>query len=60
MSSLPTPGFLQLQLRLKGIGPHRRLGQHFLFDEALLARIADAAALDERTLVLEIGPERAA
>ena len=56
MNALPTPGFLQLQLRLKGIWQRRQLGQHFLFDEALLERIATTCALDERTLAVEIGP----
>jgi len=53
---LPTPGFLQLQLRLKGVWQKRALGQHFLFDEALLARIAGAAGLDSGALAVEVGP----
>jgi 16S rRNA (adenine1518-N6/adenine1519-N6)-dimethyltransferase len=35
-----------------------RLGQHFLFDPAILGRIADAALLTPRDVVLEIGPGR--
>lgn len=34
----------------------RRLGQHFLFDPAILGRIADAALLEGGETVLEIGP----
>jgi 16S rRNA (adenine1518-N6/adenine1519-N6)-dimethyltransferase len=56
MSDMPTPGFLQLQLRLKGVWQKRWLGQHFLFDEALLGRIADAAGLDATMLAVEVGP----
>src|SRR5258707_8202624 len=33
-----------------------RLGQHFLFDPAVLGRIADAALLSSADTVLEIGP----
>lgn len=33
-----------------------RLGQHFLFDPRILSRIADAASLTPRDVVLEIGP----
>jgi 16S rRNA (adenine1518-N6/adenine1519-N6)-dimethyltransferase len=35
-----------------------RLGQHFLFDPAILGRIADAALLTSADTVLEIGPGR--
>ena len=35
-----------------------RLGQHFLFDPAILGRIADAALLSPGEQVLEIGPGR--
>jgi 16S rRNA (adenine1518-N6/adenine1519-N6)-dimethyltransferase len=55
-TDLPSPGFLQLQLKLKDIWQRRSLGQHFLFNEKLLARIADAAGLDFDTLAVEIGP----
>jgi len=33
-----------------------RLGQHFLHDPSILSRIADAAAIGDGDLVLEIGP----
>jgi 16S rRNA (adenine1518-N6/adenine1519-N6)-dimethyltransferase len=38
--------------------PKRRLGQHFLADPRILARIADALAPDLHDTVLEIGPGR--
>jgi 16S rRNA (adenine1518-N6/adenine1519-N6)-dimethyltransferase len=38
----------------------RRLGQHFLADRRLLARIADSVALDTECLVIEIGAGRGA
>lgn len=54
--SLPTIDFLKLQLKLKGIHQAKRLGQHFLVDEALLARIADAVGAAADSLIVEIGP----
>ena len=45
------PGFL----RRLGVRPRKALGQHFLVDELLLARIADACGLDCRQTVIEIG-----
>lgn len=39
-----------------GLGPSKRLGQHFLTDPGIAARIAEAAALLGRGLCLEIGP----
>jgi 16S rRNA (adenine1518-N6/adenine1519-N6)-dimethyltransferase len=36
--------------------PKKRLGQHFLFDPRLLARIADAVGAGPADTVLEIGP----
>jgi 16S rRNA (adenine1518-N6/adenine1519-N6)-dimethyltransferase len=41
---------------VSGSRPKRRLGQHFLFDPRLLARIADATLAGPRDTVLEIGP----
>ena len=38
------------------IEPKKSLGQNFLFDENVLARIVDAAALQPLEAVLEIGP----
>ena len=40
--------------------PKKRLGQHFLTDPRLLARIADALAITPADTVLEIGPGRGA
>jgi len=53
--SLPPPGILLGMLRRRGIRPTRRLGQHYLIDEALLDRIADAAGADSETLAVEVG-----
>ncbi len=36
--------------------PKKRLGQHFLVDENILGVIGRLAALDERDVVLEVGP----
>jgi 16S rRNA (adenine1518-N6/adenine1519-N6)-dimethyltransferase len=41
---------------LRGLGPRKHLGQHFLTDPGIAARIAEAAALLGRGLCLEIGP----
>ncbi len=43
-------------LQRYGLEPKKSLGQNFLFDENVLARIAAAADLTERDAVLEIGP----
>ena len=56
MHNLPSSDFLMLQLKLKRIWGRKRLGQHFLTDEALLDRIALAARAGSGTLVVEIGP----
>lgn len=40
--------------------PRKRLGQHFLTDPRILARIADALALAPNETVIEIGPGRGA
>ena len=37
-------------------GADKRLGQHFLFDPAILRRIAEAAAPFEECVVVEVGP----
>jgi hypothetical protein len=39
-----------------GLAPGRRLGQHFLFDGGVLARIAAAAEITPGDHVLEVGP----
>lgn len=42
-------------LRRYGLEPHRELGQHFLVDERILARIVAAADLSAEDAVLEVG-----
>ena len=42
-------------LRRLGLAPRRELGQHFLVDELLLARIADACRLDGAATAIEVG-----
>lgn len=44
------------ELHAAGLAPRKSLGQHFLLDEAHLARIVDAAELAADDVVLEIGP----
>jgi 16S rRNA (adenine1518-N6/adenine1519-N6)-dimethyltransferase len=43
-------------LRQSGIRPKKRLGQHFLVDEAILNTILVAAELSPADIVIEIGP----
>ena len=43
-------------LRQFGFKPKKRLGQHFLVDEAVLERILSAAKLSPGDIVVEIGP----
>ncbi|MBI1784237.1 ribosomal RNA small subunit methyltransferase A, partial [Candidatus Sumerlaeota bacterium] len=43
-------------LHAEGHRISKGLGQHFLADEALLTRIANAVGADEQALVIEIGP----
>ncbi len=43
-------------LRQFGFRPKKRLGQHFLIDEAVLERILSAADLSPGDVVIEIGP----
>jgi 16S rRNA (adenine1518-N6/adenine1519-N6)-dimethyltransferase len=47
--------YLQL-LRQFGLKPKKRLGQHFLVDEAVLERILSAAELSPGDIVVEVGP----
>lgn len=56
MAPLPTSEFLHLQLKLKRLWQRRSLGQHFLFDEEILGRVAELTRAGERTLAIEIGP----
>jgi 16S rRNA (adenine1518-N6/adenine1519-N6)-dimethyltransferase len=43
-------------LRGSGFKPKKRLGQHFLTDEAVLERILSAATLSRGDIVIEVGP----
>ena len=43
-------------LRQFGFKPRKRLGQHFLIDEAVLGRILSAAELSPGDIAVEIGP----
>jgi 16S rRNA (adenine1518-N6/adenine1519-N6)-dimethyltransferase len=43
-------------LRQFGLKPKKRLGQHFLVDEAVLERILSAAEVSPGDIVVEIGP----
>ncbi len=43
-------------LRQSGIRPKKRLGQHFLIDEAILDTIVVAAELSRADIVIEVGP----
>jgi 16S rRNA (adenine1518-N6/adenine1519-N6)-dimethyltransferase len=43
-------------VRQFGFKPKKRLGQHFLIDEAVLERILSAAELSHRDIVVEVGP----
>lgn len=56
MSHYPPPQTLLALLRQRGFRTERRIGQHFLIDEAILRRIADLSGVDSETLAVEIGP----
>jgi 16S rRNA (adenine1518-N6/adenine1519-N6)-dimethyltransferase len=53
---MPEPLQLVALLRQFGLRPHKSLGQHFLADDDILARIAAAGDLTPAETVLEIGP----
>lgn len=56
MEGLYKPSTVQDLLRRHGIRPRRALGQNFLVDGNILARITGAAALAPEDLVVEVGP----
>ncbi|MEW6553661.1 MAG: 16S rRNA (adenine(1518)-N(6)/adenine(1519)-N(6))-dimethyltransferase RsmA [Actinomycetota bacterium] len=56
MGELARPSVVAEILERHGLRLTRALGQHFLVDGNVLARLVDAAALNERDTVLEIGP----
>jgi 16S rRNA (adenine1518-N6/adenine1519-N6)-dimethyltransferase len=53
---MPQPINVGELLKKAGLRPNKRLGQSFLSDERVLARIASAAELTDQDTVLEIGP----
>ncbi len=55
MSSRQTASFLRQRFEQLGISPVTRYGQNFLIDLNLVELLADAAELDERDVVLEVG-----
>ena len=54
--SLTSPALLSELFREYGVVPLKKLGQNFLVDANVLARIASAAGLDANACCLEIGP----
>lgn len=54
--NLSHPSELKALLEKHGFAFSKSLGQNFLIDENVLGKILDAAALDEETCALEIGP----
>lgn len=52
----PEPVSLTATIRRYGLAADKRLGQHFLLDSAILARIAAAAQPLQGVTVIEIGP----
>ncbi len=54
--NLSHPSELKGLLERHGFSFSKSLGQNFLIDENVLQKILDAAALDENTCALEIGP----
>ena len=55
MSSRQTASFLRRRFDELGIAPVTRFGQNFLIDLNLVRLLADAAALEPRDVVLEVG-----
>ena len=47
---------LRAALAARGLAPRKSLGQNFMLDANFAAFVARAAAPDERTVVLEVGP----
>ncbi|MBO5364149.1 MAG: 16S rRNA (adenine(1518)-N(6)/adenine(1519)-N(6))-dimethyltransferase RsmA [Clostridia bacterium] len=54
--NLSHPSELKALLERHGFSFSKSLGQNFLIDEGVLSKILDAAALDDETCALEIGP----
>lgn len=53
---LTSPSVIRALLEKHSLAVRKQFGQHFLCDEHMLNRIADAAALSKQDTVLEIGP----
>lgn len=53
---LTSPSVIRTLMEEAGITFRKEFGQNFLINRDTVARIADAAAEDEETLILEIGP----
>ncbi len=56
MPSSPSPSTLISRLKAEGLLPRKSLGQHFLTDPNLLAKIVEAAELPPHATVIEVGP----
>jgi len=56
VSPLASPSATLAVLKRHGLYTRKSLGQHFLVDDNVIARILDLAALTEQDSVLEIGP----
>ncbi len=52
LRSIDVPGLL----RAHGLHPDKRLGQNFLSDDTILARVVEAAEVGPEDTVLEVGP----
>lgn len=55
-ANLTAPSQVKALLARHGLRPDRRLGQHFLVDANILARIVDTAEVRPGDAVLEVGP----
>ncbi|MGD0621878.1 MAG: 16S rRNA (adenine(1518)-N(6)/adenine(1519)-N(6))-dimethyltransferase RsmA [Thermacetogeniaceae bacterium] len=56
MVQATSPAAVRSLLGRYDLAPRKRLGQHFLWQQQVVKRMADAAELDAGDLVLEIGP----
>ena len=56
MDQATSPAALRSLLRRYSLVPRKGLGQHFLWQQRVVERMAEAAELDAGDLVLEIGP----
>ena len=56
MNNLTDPNYLKSFLKRSGLKPRHYLGQNFLVDESVLAKIVTTAQLKKSDTVLEVGP----